>query len=110
MICNKEVYHNIGKYQLTTSNYLYREGTTVIFTVINLNFTNGATTVTIPEGYRPQQAVYNTVLLTRGGSPTHVIGYMCVTEGGVITVVEPYNGSYRLPTASVFGEVVWSLL
>lgn len=88
---------------------LERSGNIIILRLYTASVTNGLLSVSIPSDWCPKEERVNPVTIYRTTSPTHAIGYATVSTGGVVTIIEPSNGSYIMPTAKVYGEVVWTI-
>lgn len=62
---------------------------------------NDGYVASIPSDYRPTESIFTACVISRSTSPTHVVGYVALSSNGLITCVEPYNGTYRFPSDGV---------
>lgn len=99
--------------ELTTdSGVRFQKCGNVITMVCNGSYidANGLIEARIPSNMRPPVAVYPTCFVTRssGQTPSHALAYATLNTNGNINIVEPYNGSYRIPAgAYAYIVVTW---
>lgn len=96
MICNKEDYDGAGIVELSTYVKLFRDGKTVTLSITSWT---SATTITIPEGYRPPSSIYFSAISRTTGT----MAWDRLNIGA--------NGTLSLETyTEVLGNYTWILL